>query len=335
MRKEHLAWFVLAALVAGCSPPESGKAGQGTGSGKGAKGLVVGIVFDSGGRGDKSFNDSAWAGIERASKELGVTAKPVDSRTETDYENNIRTMAEGGANVVFAVGFAQQRAVEAVAPQHPGVKFAIVDAVVEAPNVRSLVFAEEQGSYLAGYLAALVSKTGKLGFVGGKTGPLIKKFEAGYTAGAKAADPDIQVLPPKYTESWDDVSLGKQAANVLFDGGADIVYHAAGRCGRGVIDAAKDKGKYAIGVDSDQDHLAPGRVLTSMIKRVDEAVYQTIEDVQTGKFTPGVKRYDLKSKGVGLSEMKFTKDKISPDILKKVEEASAKIASGEIKVPAE
>lgn len=305
----------------------------GSASGEKKTALKVGMVFDSGGRGDKSFNDSAYAGLEKAKSDLGIEIRTVDSKFEKDYETNISTLAEQGEDLVIAVGLSQAKALETVAPKFPKVKFAIVDSEVKAPNVRSLLFSEEEGSYLAGYLAGLVTKTNKIGFVGGKEIPLIKKFEAGYIAGAKAANPKITILPSVYTNSWDDTNLGKQSAMVLFSGGADIVYHASGRCGVGVIAAAREAGKFAIGVDSDQDDLAPGTVLTSMIKRVDESVFATIKDVIDAKFEGGEKRYDLKSNGVGLTDFKNTKDKIGAENIKKLEAIKADIASGKIKVP--
>ncbi|MBC8065921.1 MAG: BMP family ABC transporter substrate-binding protein [Chlorobia bacterium] len=297
------------------------------------KQLLVGVVFDSGGLGDKSFNDSAWAGVQRCIKEFGIEEKHVESKSEKDFEPNLTAMADAGCDIVFAIGITQQKALEAVAPKYPNVKFAIVDATVAAPNVRSLLFTEQEGSFLAGYLAALTTKTKKLGFVGGMEIPLIKKFQAGYEAGVKTANPEVEVLPAKYTGSWDSQDKGKVSANILFSSGADIVYHAAGRAGLGVIAAAKEQGKFAIGVDSDQDEVEKGFVLTSMIKRVDEAVYQTVSDLSAGKFASGNKVYDLKAGGVGLSEMKFTKDKIGKETLDKVKEVSAKIIKGEIKVP--
>jgi basic membrane protein A len=330
-----LAGSLLALLHVGCTPTTSqqGTQEEPQGAKAGKKSLKVGVVFDSGGRGDKSFNDSAWAGIERAKAELGIEERSVESKSDKDYETNISTLAEQGMDLVVAVGMNQQTAVSRVAPKFPDVKFAIVDGSVEAPNVRELKFAEHEGSFLAGYLAALVSKAGKIGFVGGEEIPLIKKFEAGYIAGAKTAKPSIEVLPAKYTGSWNNLDLGKAAANVLFAGGADIVYHAAGRCGLGVINAAKEAGKYAIGVDSDQDSVAPGSVLTSMVKRVDEAVLQTIRDVQQDAFSNGAKNYTLKDGGVGLSPMTHTKDKIGAEVLQKVEEIKAKIVAGEVTVP--
>ncbi len=298
----------------------------------GAK-MKVGLVFDSGGRGDKSFNDAAYHGVERAEKELGVEQKTIDSKSEKDYETNLDAMAQAGCEVVFAVGFSQKKALEVVAKKYPNVKFGLIDDELKADNVRSLVFSEEQGSFLAGYLGALVSKTGKLGFVGGVEGALITKFETGYAAGIAYAGKG-ELLPPKYTGGWSDTGLGKAAAETLYSGGADIVYHAAGRCGLGVINAASASKNFAIGVDSDQDGEAPGHVLTSMIKRVDEAVYQTIADAKSGSFKGETRRYDLKMKGVGLSEFKYTRDIIGAENLKKVDDVTKKIESGEIVVPA-
>ena len=341
MRIRGFVWLIAALALVGCGSGGDGKSGSATsgtsnaGTDQGAaKKLLVGIVFDSGGIGDKSFNDSANAGVQRAAQELGVEVKSADSKSEKDYETNIEGMAEKGCNVIFAVGFKQESALKAVAPKYPKISFAIIDDVVALPNVRSLVFAEEQGSFLAGYLASLVSKTGKIGFVGGQTSPLIKKFETGYIAGAKTGRADIDASGIKYTESWDDTSLGKLSAASLFSGGCDIVYHAAGRCGLGVISAAKDANKLAIGVDSDQDGEAQGNVLTSMVKHVDVAVFSTIKDVKDGKFTADVHRYDLKSGGIGLTDFKFTKDKIGDANLKKLADLSTQIVDGKIKVPA-
>lgn len=323
-------------LIAGCgnstTAGESGGAPNNLSKDAG-KPIRVGIVFDTGGRGDKSFNDSAWAGLERAQKELGAEPKTVESKSEKDYETNLSTLAESGCELVIAVGINMQTALKAVAPKFPDVKFATVDGDVPGDNVRSLQFKEAEGSFLAGYLAGLMSKSGKLGFVGGQEIPLIKRFECGYIAGAKSANPNVVVLPAKYANSWNNADLAKAAANVLFSDGADIIYHAAGASGLGVIGAAAEQKKFAIGVDSDQDYIQPGFVLTSMIKRVDEAVFQTVSDIKNGSFTSGVKVFDLKANGVGLSEMKHTKDKIPADVLAKVEQAKADIIAGKIQVP--
>ncbi len=331
----------LAVLLTGCtggasntdSTSSSTSSATNSDSNSAAKKLKVAMVFDSGGKGDKSFNDSAFAGLERAQKELGVEIRTVDSKSEKDYETNIETLSGEGFDVVIAVGITQMNALNAVAPKHPNTKYAIIDAPVNLPNVRALLFSEEQGSYLAGYVAGATTKTGKIGFVGGKKIDLILKFEAGYKAGALAANPKVIVMPGKYTESWDDTQAGKENAKVLFNDGADIVYHAAGRCGVGVIEAAKEAKKFAIGVDSDQDDVAPGFVLTSMIKRCDEAVFQSIKDIQDGTFKAEMKVYDLKSKGVGLSEMKNTKDIVGAATIAKIAEVTQQIIDGKIVVP--
>ena len=331
----------LAVILTGCtggasntdSTSSAPSSASNTSSNPTGKKLKVAMVFDSGGKGDRSFNDSANAGLERAQKELGVEIRTVDSKVEHDYETNLETLSEQGFDLVIAVGITQMNALNTVAPKHPKTKFAIIDAPVDKPNVRALLFSEQQGSYLAGYVAGATTKTGKIGFVGGKKIDLILKFEAGYKAGALMANPKVIVMPGKYTESWDDTQAGKENAKVLFNDGADIVYHAAGRCGIGVIEAAKESKKFAIGVDSDQDDVAKGTVLTSMIKHCDEAVFQTIKDVQDGKFASGMKVYDLKSKGVGLSPMTYTKDIVGAKTIGKVSDITQLIIDGKIVVP--
>lgn len=326
---------VASGLVAGVALALSGcKGGVTHRDANGAKALTVGVVFDSGGIGDQSFNDSANRGLERAKSELGIDAKTVSSRTEQDYATNLDAMASGGCDVVFAVGLNQENALREVAPKYPKVDFAIVDGTVDAPNVRSLHFDEEQGSFLAGYLAALVTKSHKLGFVGGEKLALIAKFYCGYCAGAKLADPNVEILPDKYVGSWEDTVAAHAAALQLFGQGADIIYHAAGRAGGGVFKAAEEQNKFAIGVDSDQDHLVPGHILTSMVKHVDNAVFQTIKDARDGRFTGGTKVYDLASGGVGLTEFKYTKNIIGQSNIDKLGPVSAAIISGKIRVPA-
>ena len=340
-----LAMSIAGIAIVGCGGNAGSTSGMDTSSNNpalpgraaakmGGKAVVVGIVFDNGGRGDQGFNDSAWNGIVKAQKTLDVQERRVDSKAEKDFESNLTALAQGGPDLVIAVGASQKKALEKVAPAYPNVKFAIVDAEVKGDNVRSLVFSEEQGSFLAGYLAGLMTKTNKVGFVGGVDMDLIRKFESGYAAGLKQANPSAEMLAPKYSGGWDDADTCKAAANVLYGQGADIVYQAAGRGGLGVIKAAKEQGKFAIGVDNDQDGLAQGTVLTSMVKHVDEAVYQTIKDVSDSKFVAGVRKFDLKGGGVGLSEMKFTKDKIGKDNLAKLKIVSDDIIKGEIKVPA-
>lgn len=346
MNVNRFKWILpalAAALLVGCTgtstttnvpPPaqEGGKEGEAPPQGKALK---VGIVFDSGGRGDKSFNDSAWAGIERAQKEFGIEAVDIQSNSAAQYESNLTKLADRKLDIIFAVGLGQQQALAKVAPKFPDTKFAVVDGNVDAPNVRSLQFREEQGSFLAGYLAGLMTKSGKIGFVGGMEIPLIRKFQYGYFAGAKMANPKVVTLPAKFTGDWNNADKGKAAAALLYGEGADIVYHAAGRAGLGVFTAAKEANAFAIGVDSNQDYIEKGRILTSMVKRVDEAVYATIKDLMDGKFSAGAKVYDISTKGVGLTEFEFTKDAIGEANIAKIAEIEQKIANGDIQVPAD
>lgn len=331
-----LAGIAAIALVA-CnnnSTTTSGTTGSGTtGSQPEGKKLKVGIVYDTGGLGDKSFNDSANRGMERAKSELGIEAVTVQSKSPSDYETNIATLASDGCDLVIAVGLGMDKNMASVAPQFPKTKFAIVDGEATGDNVRGLKFKEEQGSFLAGYLAGLMTKTNKIGFVGGMEIDLIKKFEYGYFAGAKMANPNIELLGAKFTGNWDSTDKGKASAVSLYSEGADIVYHAAGRAGLGVIKAAEEANKFAIGVDSDQDDLSKGHVLTSMIKMVDQAVFQTIQDMLNDKFTPGVKEFDLASNGISLSEFRFTKDLIGAENLAKIEQVKKDIVDGKITVP--
>ena len=317
-------------------PADSAKPATSTG-----KHFRAALVLDVGGVDDKSFNAAAWAGLQKAQKDLGLgtdDVKYVETKSAADYTSNLRTFATQGYDVVIAVGFAMEDALKQVAAESPDVKFAIIDgnAPVGAPNCVSLKFKEEQGSFLAGYVAAAVSKTKKIGFVGGMQIPLIEKFEAGYKAGAKAAgfDPDKQVLAA-YTGDWNDVSKGKSQANQLFGNGADVVFQAAGKAGLGVILAAKEKGKgfYAIGVDRDQDDEAQGRVLTRMVKHIDTAVYDTVKKAKEGQFTPGAQIYDLKQGGIGLSEMKYTRQDVPPAVRENIKKLSALIAEGKIVPP--
>lgn len=332
----------LAALLVGCTgsnptaekTPEAEKPASPQAEHDHAKHLKVGVVFDSGGRGDKSFNDSAWAGIEHAKADFHIEETSLQSPSPAVYEGNLTKLADAGMDLVIAVGLGQGPALQKVAAKFPNTKFASVDGEVNATNVRMLKFKEEQGSFLAGFLAGRVTKTKKLGFVGGMPIDLIRKFQYGFEAGAKLADPSVQILPAKFTNDWNNADVGKASAAVLYAGGADIVYHAAGRAGLGVFTAAKEANKFAIGVDSNQDYIQKGLILTSMVKRVDEAVYQTIKDFVDGKFTAGAKVYDVASGGVGLTDFEFTKQIVGEQTIKELKDIEAKIASGEIKVPA-
>lgn len=322
-----LAFLASIGLLAGCKPTSE------AGGEPKKDALLVGVVYDQGGLGDKSFNDSAQRGVEMAEKKFGITARGIESKEVRDYEANLRELAELGCGLIIGVGSDMEEYVARVAKEFPDVKFALVDGTVEAANLRSLVFKEEEGSFLVGYLAGLMTKTNKIGFVGGKKLPVIERFQYGYYAGAQLANPSIEILPAKFTDDWNNADVAKIAAGFLYSDGADVVFHAAGRAGLGVIDAAKENKKFAIGVDSDQDGIAPGYVLTSMIKRVDNAVYQTISDAVSGKFSGGIKVYGLASDGVGYSDLTHTKDIIGIDNIERLERVKQDIVDGKVTVP--
>jgi basic membrane protein A and related proteins len=310
------------------------------------KGPKVGLAYDVGGRGDQSFNDSAYAGLTKAVSDLDatcITGEATDGEAESARETRLKDMADAGMNPIIGVGFAYSDAVNAVAPNYPDINFGVIDGFDpdDQPNanVAYLGFAENEGSYLVGVAAALKSKAGHIGFVGGVHNDLIKKFEAGYVAGAKATKPDIKV-DVKYIEESDlsgfgDPAGGKDAATAEYDNGADVVYHAAGASGSGVFEAAADAGdgKWAIGVDSDQyltaSASAKPHILTSMLKRVDVATYDMVKSVADGSPLTSYQVYDLKKDGVGYA----TSGGFIDDIKSQLDEAATKIKSGEIKVP--
>jgi basic membrane protein A len=297
--------------------------------------LRAAIVTDAGGIDDQSFNASAWAGLQRAQAEGGIEAHFIESKEQSDYIINLSTMAEQGYDLVFAVGFLMEDALKAVAPRFPRTKFAIIDgSAPHLPNCVSLKFREEEGSFLAGYLAGKMTKTGALGFVGGMEVPIIKKFECGYIAGARTARPDIRVII-KYVGNWTDVAKGKELAHDAIGKGADILFAAAGKGGLGALAAISEKGPgyYGIGVDADQDHIHKGRILTSMMKGVDTAVYTTTRELKAGRWKSGEHVFGVKEGGVHLSPMKYTKQDVPPEVLTKLEEISQAIAEGRIKVP--
>ncbi|WEF25002.1 BMP family ABC transporter substrate-binding protein [Paracoccus sp. S3-43] len=289
------------------------------------------LIFDLGGKFDKSFNEAAFAGAQRWVEETGGSYKELEMQSEAQREQALRRLAETGANPIVMTGFAFGDVLNQVAPDYPDTQFAIIDTVVEQPNVQSVVFTEEQGSYLAGIMAAQASKSGTVGFVGGMDIPLIHKFECGFAQGFKAARPDGTVLI-NYTgttpAAWNDPVKGGELAKAQISQGADVIYAAAGGTGIGVLQAAADGGILSVGVDSNQNHLHPGKVLTSMVKRVDNAVYDAFKNgVQ-----PGVKVMDLKAEGVDVAIDDNNKALITPEIQAAVDEARAAITGGQIAV---
>ena len=294
------------------------------------------VVFDKGGKFDKSFNEGVWNGVRKFVEETGVEVLEFQVTNEAQREQAMRRMVRRGATVVLAVGFSQADAINAVAADHPDRQFAIIDVFwLDRPNLRQYAFKEHEGSYLVGVAAALTSKTGKIGFVGGMDVPLIRKFACGYVQGAKEAKPGMEVLrnmTGTTPAAWNDPAKGAELARGQIDRGADIVYHAAGATGLGVIRAVADAGKLAIGVDSNQNGLAPGQVLTSMLKRVDVAAYQTLKDAMDGKFTAGVVTLGLAEGGVDWAQDEHNADLVSGEVRAAVERAKADIIAGRISV---
>ena len=288
------------------------------------------VIYDMGGKFDKSFNQSAYDGAERWKKETGKTYLEFEIANPAQREQAQRRMAERGADPIVGIGFSQGTSMEKVAKDFPKLKFAIVDAVVRLPNVQSIVFKEHEGSFLVGMMAAMASKTGKVGFVGGMDIPLIRKFQCGYEQGAKYANPQVRTtasMTGTTPSAWSDPTRGAELAKAQFAGGVDVVFAAAGGTGLGVYQAARDAGKLAIGVDSNQNHVQPGTMLTSMVKRVDVAVYKAFKTV-----TPGLVSLGLKEGGVDVAIDETNAKLVSAEMMMKVDAAKADIIAGRIQV---
>jgi basic membrane protein A len=352
-RRTSLFLLAVASAAAACGRPTAAEA---------PSNIRVGIVFDTGGKDDRSFNAAAWAGVSCAATgrlpdgttscgkpALGVTLRDVEPGTPTNIEPAMRTFAERGFDLVIAIGFAQAPILAQVARDYPNARFAIIDGVIteddgKTPrhNVASMVFKEHEGSYLVGVLAALASKTGTVGFVGGMDIPLIRRFEQGYEEGARSARPDVRVVQ-NYVGvtdgAWNNPGKGKELAMAQIGKGADVIFAAAGNSGIGVFDAVEQAGmengrarRLVIGVDSNQNGVKPGYVLTSMVKRVDNAVYDIIKDVVAGRFKGGLHVNGLESDAVGYSLDEFNRPLLTPEAVAAAEAARKKIIAGEVTV---
>jgi basic membrane protein A len=327
MKKIFLVLVLFAALVLpGC---KIGSVDEGGGK------LRVGIVFDIGGKDDKSFNAAAWEGVKRAAKDFPIKLRDVEPGEPTSIEPSMRAFAERGYDLIIGVGFAQMPIMEQVAKDYPNIKFAIIDGVIDTPNVASLIFKEHEGSFLVGYIAGKTTKSDKIGFVGGMDIPLIHKFAKGYEEGAKYANPKIQVYENFVginDAAWNNPGKGKELAKAQIERGADIIFQAAGNSGLGVFDAAEETNKFAIGVDANQNWVKPGFILTSMLKRIDVAVYNTVRDLVEGKFVGGIHLNGLENDGVGYALDNYNQALIPQTVIDDVEKVKKDIIAGKIKV---
>jgi basic membrane protein A len=296
----------------------------------------VGLVLDKGGKDDKSFNQAAYRGALKAKDEDRIFVKYVEASDDNSFEPMLRAFAQKDFDLIIAIGVSQAEALKKVAASFPAKHFAIVDAQVDAPNVRSLLFQEHEGSYLVGAIAALSSKTGTIGFIGGMDIPLIRRFELGYQAGAQKMNPKIKVISNFIgisSEAWNNPAKAKELAVTQYDQGADVIFAAAGASNGGLFDAAEEKKKFAIGVDSNQNFIKPGLVLTSMLKRVDTAVEKVCDDSAKGKFSGGVQRFGLANRGIDYALDEFNDGVLTPAVRRKVDALKADIIAGKIVVP--
>lgn len=299
--------------------------------------LKVGLVLSIGGLGDKSFNDLAYIGMKEASEELGIEFKYVEPANVSEYEGFLGEFAENGYDLTVGIGFQMADAIEKTAKDYPNSKFMLVDMPVNAPNAIGAIFDTEEGSFLAGALSAMMTETDKLGFIGGMDVPTIREFGNGYFAGAKYVNSDIQTYQAFIggNSPFSDPAKGKEIALSMNDNGVDIIYHAAAGSGNGLFEAIRERNFYAVGVDSDQDYLEEGLVLTSMLKRLDVAIVSVIKDLKDGKFEPGTRMFNVENGGVGITELEYTREKIGEEKLAKLEEIREAIISKEINVKEE
>lgn len=320
MKIKHLCMTIAALCVAGSAAAASPK---------------LGIVYDAGGKFDKSFNQSASEGAQRFKQATGIGYLETQANSDTQSEQMLRGLARKHLDLIIAVGFSQSQPVQKVAREFPGVHFVVIDGVAKGPNVESVLFKEQEGSYLVGVAAAMASKTKKIGFIGGMDIPLIRAFECGYAQGAKAEVPKIEILQNMVgttSAAWNDPARGGELARAQFERGADVIFAVAGGSGMGALEQAKQKGKLAIGVDSDQNYLHPGTMLTSMVKHVDNAVYGEFMAAKNGSWKPGITYLGLKEGGVDWALDKDNRAVVTPAIEKKVNAVKADIINGKIKV---
>lgn len=317
-----MATVVSASLLVGCS---------GNNESASDDKITVAMITDVAGVNDQSFNQSAWEGLQRAEKELGIEVKYLESKQDSDYATNIETLVDEDVDLILGVGMKLADAIKEGSELYPEQNFVLVDEEIDAKNVKNILFKAEESAYLAGLIAGKTTKTNNVGFIGGMELPVIDTFKYGYMAGVKAANPEAKVQA-QYANSFTDQAKGKAIANQMYSNGADIVFTCGGDVGTGAIEAAKENNKYAIGVDRDQSDLAPQNVLTSAIKRVDAGVFETVKSYVNGTFEGGTTTtYGLEENAVGVPDT--TKNLVSQDILDLVEETITKLKNKEITVP--
>ncbi len=298
--------------------------------------IKVGLILDKGGKEDKSFNSAAFLGAQNAQKEWGIDLKVVEATDDNSFEPLIRAFAKRNFDLIICVGFSQSDSLTKMAPQFPKVHFAIVDSHVDFPNVASLIFKEHQGSFLVGALAALKSKSGKIGFMGGMDIPLIRRFQMGYEAGARYINPKIKITSNFLgftADAWNNPPKAKELSMGQYNAGVDVIFAAAGASNMGLFDAAEEKKKLAIGVDSNQNWIRPGFVLTSMLKRVDVAVYDVVTKAHKNTFKGGSFHFGLDNQGIDYAMDQHNKSLITEDLIKKLESIKKDIVAGKIVVP--
>jgi len=301
-----------------------------------ARNIKIGLVTGLNGLGDKSFNDMAYNALLNSKERYKIRFNILEPKNDEETEKDLRNFSKQKFDLIISMGFNSVEAVNNIATEFPGIKFVIIDGVVKKPNVASLIFKEEEGSYLAGIMAGMMTKSNKIGFIGGLNIPIIKKFEAGFSAGVKSVNTNASVIP-KYLFSNDMAGFnspekGKENAIELYNKGVDIIYHAAGLSGNGIIEAAKEKDKYVIGVDFDQDYMAKGNVLTSVVKRVDTMVLTIINQTINEEFKGGVYEFGLSDGGISLTQFEYTKEVIPTEVIKRIEKVEEDIKNKKIKV---
>jgi basic membrane protein A len=315
-------WLAGALALAGCSRHGGEHAG-----------IKLGMVADLGGLGDHSYNDSAWAGMLEARDRLGVRVSILQSKTSANYQPSMMVYAANGYAEIFCIGYDEAYDLSEVAGRFPASHFSIIDSVVDLPNVTSVTFRSNEGSFLAGALAAMVSRTRTVGFLGGMDIPIIREFETGFTAGVREVDPSVNVLV-KFVGDFDDVPTGAELSNLLFEENADIVFAAAGKAGLGTMQQVRGRsGVYAIGVDADQDALVPGRILTSVLKRIDVSVFRIAQLAVAHRPRPRVLSLGVREDGVGLTDFRYTRDVVTPAMIATLARLKAAIVRGAIVVP--